>query len=729
MPFLEPPLFNSKKHIQLLSSFIPLYKKMNRPGFPRIRILRECSWTDSDTSSQESGDSGNSNPLGLHPRPSPEIRNRRSHRIRIPTAERYITRAWELRGEAVVIGREDDRYLIHFNSAIDRTVGILGNPWCMDGAILVVQQWNPNTTLPERMTETAGQVLGIDWANSWPTNVRFMRIRLRVDLNEPLTPGVTLDTDDGASRWIQFSYERINKLCMSCGMIGHTHPNCNLARTEVDRRINHRLITISQRYGYPIVVDDTQPFFSNEMRAFRNRARRRNTRLIYSQNQNRRRLQNGDENRDVRVEEMEQEQETEQVQIPPAENPAQNEANQLRRGRNEGDQTRESQGSEENFLLASEEFNDNENEQDGDIQGAAGGVGGDSHIIDLTIGEGDHNDRGQEMQDDTQVNELSVLTPVSLLQPEPLPIRPPQITYQTEVSDYPPYSPISDPMFEFDNTVNRVQSIYERYEGGFENLADYEDMMFAIAREQSRFEHVCAEVVRHSGIMLDGIQNRHLNDPFDQPNDNQPRWINMPGGGIMYTNAKYVAEEGQRAESSAMGERRNREPRMMNREDIEFQLSIRAERNQQENARNIGEVWTSFSLQNFRETALPAITEEVPVVDTGPGEEQSDRGVSPGFICTVNEEDLVAAFLKDTPSPTEEQAEDNTEKEEEQEDRKGKRVRDQDEIPSDTDLEGGRRIRQRLQDLEVDGKPQMEVDGESELGLRQTVPQQSPNYP
>ncbi|OMO75803.1 hypothetical protein COLO4_25872 [Corchorus olitorius] len=111
-----------------------------------------------------------------------------------------------------------------------------------------------------------------------------------------------------------------------------------------------------------------------------------------------------------------------------------------------------------------------------------------------------------------------------MLQPEPLQIRPPQITNQNEVSEYTPFSPISEPMFEFDNIVNRVQRIYERHEGGFENVADYEDMMFALAREQSRFKHVCVEVVRHIGIMFSGIQGRHQNDPFDQPNDNQPIW-------------------------------------------------------------------------------------------------------------------------------------------------------------------------------------------------------------
>ncbi|OMO58779.1 hypothetical protein COLO4_34381 [Corchorus olitorius] len=86
---------------------------------------------------------------------------------------------------------------------------------------------------------------------------------------------------------------------------------------------------------------------------------------------------------------------------------------------------------------------------------------------------------------------------------------------------------------------------------------------------------------------------------------------------------------------------------------------------------------------------------------------------------------MVAAFLKDTPSPEEmkPEAEDHNN----EEDRKGKRARGIEDTPSDTNSEYGRRIRQRMQGLEMEDSIQMEVENDPDLGLRQAVPQQPPN--
>ncbi|OMP11686.1 reverse transcriptase [Corchorus capsularis] len=390
----------------------------------------------------------------------------------------YITRAWELKGEATVMGRERDRYLIHFNNTTDRQVGVKGNPWCMDGAIMM---------------------------------------------------------DDGDTRWIQFSYERIDKFCLSCGLIGHTHPNCNIARIEVDRRINSRLIRVSEAYGYPIVVDEENHFLSNQMRAFRNRASRRNTRIICRQNQNRGALRIDENQTEVRVR-----LDSEIMIVPECSSKGQWQSNL------------------------------------------------DAQIINLQT-------------------ELSALTPAPILQPEPLQIRPPHANNIEESSQYPPFEPIMDPLFEFHNTIDRVQHLYERHEGGFQNLADYEDMLFAMAREQSRFEHVCAEMAKHSAIVKNSVE--------------------------------MVQEQ---------------------------------------------------------------------------GEEQEQQGVAPDFRCSVNEDEMVAAFLKDSPSPEEEKP--KAVKQNSGEDGKGKRARGDEDTPSGTELEDGKRIRQRMQGLEMEERNQMEIEDTRDKG-------------
>ncbi|OMO88584.1 Endonuclease/exonuclease/phosphatase [Corchorus olitorius] len=221
-----------------------------------------------------------------------------------------------------------------------------------------------------------------------------------------------------------------------------------------------------------------------------------------------------------------------------------------------------------------------------------------------------------------------------------------------------------DPVREFDNSIERIQRIYARHEGEFQNQADYDDMMFALAREQSRFEHFCQEIIKQSGFMLTGLQMRHHNDPHVQ--SCQPRWINLPEGGTIFTNAMLMPQSANQAESSAMAKRRAREEELRNTDDYSLTLhTIPEEGGNQEQVERI-------------------IREPTP---------------TPGYKHIVNGEDMISAFLRD--SPVQDDGQRQNDHKQDDEDRKGKRVREADDN-SDSDFEDGRRIRQRLQNLTVE---------------------------
>ena len=69
-----------------------------------------------------------------------------------------------------------------------------------------------------------GQLMGIfervDLEDRLPRNIRFVRIRVRVDPWSLVLAGFMLRLDDGFRVWVQCRYERIHKLCKRCGLIG-----------------------------------------------------------------------------------------------------------------------------------------------------------------------------------------------------------------------------------------------------------------------------------------------------------------------------------------------------------------------------------------------------------------------------------------------------------------------------------------------------------------------------
>ncbi|OMO67603.1 Zinc knuckle CX2CX4HX4C [Corchorus olitorius] len=224
---------------------------LNPPNRPRITLMRECSWTDSDSSSPDSGDRADNVAHGMHPRPAPTIRDKRGPRFRVTTQELAYRRN---EGEECVVGFLV--YIRRFNTNF------------------VQEQINDAWELTGRAT-----VMG--HSDIRPRNIRFIRIRILIDPMEPLAPGCTLERDDGTTQWVTYSYERVHKLCLNCGRIGHTHPNYTWEFHQIERAINIRMQDMSERLGVPIEVEPDQPMYTNRMRAFLNRASRRTTRIYY----------------------------------------------------------------------------------------------------------------------------------------------------------------------------------------------------------------------------------------------------------------------------------------------------------------------------------------------------------------------------------------------------------------------------------------------------------------
>ena len=84
-----------------------------------------------------------------------------------------------------------------------------------------------NNRVAEGLCETVGQVCHLQNA---PTEDggSFMRVRVLVDISQPLCRGRVIAFDDSRERWVTFKYERLPNLCYWCRCLTHSDKDCDL---------------------------------------------------------------------------------------------------------------------------------------------------------------------------------------------------------------------------------------------------------------------------------------------------------------------------------------------------------------------------------------------------------------------------------------------------------------------------------------------------------------------
>ncbi|XP_023909156.2 uncharacterized protein LOC112020830 [Quercus suber] len=54
----------------------------------------------------------------------------------------------------------------------------------------------------------------------------FMRIRVSIDVNQPLCRGRVVTHEDGSQFWVAFKYDRLPNLCYWCGCLAYNNKDC-----------------------------------------------------------------------------------------------------------------------------------------------------------------------------------------------------------------------------------------------------------------------------------------------------------------------------------------------------------------------------------------------------------------------------------------------------------------------------------------------------------------------
>lgn len=84
-----------------------------------------------------------------------------------------------------------------------------------------------NKAVVEGICETMGQVCCSTRA---PTEEcgSFMRVRVLVDISQPLCRGRVITLDDNRELWVSFKYERLLNICYWCGCLTPNDRDCEL---------------------------------------------------------------------------------------------------------------------------------------------------------------------------------------------------------------------------------------------------------------------------------------------------------------------------------------------------------------------------------------------------------------------------------------------------------------------------------------------------------------------
>ncbi|OMP03454.1 hypothetical protein COLO4_10410 [Corchorus olitorius] len=370
----------------------------------------------------------------------------------------------------------------------------------------------------------------------------------------------------------------------------------------------------SDRYGYPIVQDPRNSLYTNRMRAFNNRARRRNTRLN-SNNRNYRRSEQmwernllGESPRRLLDGHPDPNEagpsgtslaESNHQQSPllqleqsihierEAEPTLNNEQVNSQQAANQ--QVQDQVQAQLESLLLRDHLSSQEQQTTGNGQEEQTGT----EVLNLA--ENTENSEANSNLDASLAETFQALQNLEVgltVHTDPMQVIPLQV-FPPELEVEPSFKPLSDPQAEFDRS------------------------------------------------MLEDIQNKDVNDPSNQPIDYNPRWISIPEGGAVFTNARLSFRNSQeQPESNLMAKKRQMERALRRREEMQFELQMQMEEG---NLSNVGNNLRFISMRNTQgdqqetseERPQEANEMRTASIALGLGEEVNPR--SPSFICTINE--------------------------------------------------------------------------------------------
>ncbi|XP_039815364.1 uncharacterized protein LOC120678302 [Panicum virgatum] len=147
----------------------------------------------------------------------------------------------------------DNCFLITFLQTSGKRRAMDDGPWTISKEALVMADYDESKSIDEvefttipiwirvarlpmglmkkevaiQIGEELGEFMEVDLENDEFAAGRFLRVKVRIEIEKPLRRGIMIDVGEGAQeRWCPITYEFLPDFCYVCGRIGHTDKAC-----------------------------------------------------------------------------------------------------------------------------------------------------------------------------------------------------------------------------------------------------------------------------------------------------------------------------------------------------------------------------------------------------------------------------------------------------------------------------------------------------------------------
>uniref|UniRef100_A0A7N2L2Q0 DUF4283 domain-containing protein n=1 Tax=Quercus lobata TaxID=97700 RepID=A0A7N2L2Q0_QUELO len=173
--------------------------------------------------------------------------------LNIDSIAKTFTPIWRSRNGFKIQKESSHVVLFTFDDKNEMEKVMATEPWSFDKRLMVLQRfgkemdlkdmefnkvtfWVQVHDLPirfqtrriaEQLCEAIGKVnVGTDEDETEGDN--FLRVRVTIDISQPLYRGRVILLDSGKEMWVPFKYERLPSLCFWCGCLTHDDRDCEL---------------------------------------------------------------------------------------------------------------------------------------------------------------------------------------------------------------------------------------------------------------------------------------------------------------------------------------------------------------------------------------------------------------------------------------------------------------------------------------------------------------------